>query len=93
MTIHEGKLWCSNSGRITCAEHGGGYFTSHLATSSKIRRITTPLDVWELVSEADKEWWRQEMGKPMSCEECGAGDPKLMAHFKELGHHNHYACK
>ena len=77
----------------TCSQHGGGEFWSALQTSSKIRRITTPLDVWELVTKAEKAEWLDEMGEPMSCEECGAGDPELEAHFKEVGRHNHYQCK
>jgi hypothetical protein len=63
-------LWASNSGRIVCPEHAGAYHEAHLRAHPRARRLTTPLDAWEKMTQADRDAWLAEMGAPMTCEVC-----------------------
>lgn len=65
-------LWASNSGHITCAEHGGRYFIAYLEGHPRATRFVTPLDAWERFtpSAEEQEEWLREFGTPIGCESC-----------------------
>lgn len=63
-------LWSSNSGRVSCVQHAGTYFRQTIEAKPTVKKITTPLDVWTLVTDADREEWLRELGFPIDCETC-----------------------
>lgn len=63
-------LYASNSGRIVCRQHIGGYGQSILQRTPDVRSFITPLDAWTRVTAADMAEWLRDIGEPMTCEEC-----------------------
>jgi hypothetical protein len=66
-------LWASNGGHIACDEHLGMYGQSERRAHPRARRLITPLDVWERLTDADNDEWIREFGEPMRCESCRCG--------------------
>lgn len=62
------RYYVSNTGRTTCADHGGGYLTAALYRNPRARRIETPLDVWHLMTKTDLDELRGTY--PAICETC-----------------------
>lgn len=62
------RYWASNTGRVSCEEHGGNYLKSAVSRMPKARRIVTPLDAWERLTAREideiREW------NPQVCEGC-----------------------
>ncbi len=47
------NLYVSNSGEMSCAEHGGGYLESALRADPRATFISTALAVWQRVAVKD----------------------------------------
>lgn len=70
------RLWVSNTGRVSCDEHGGGYLNASIEQHPRRRRHETPLDAWKDVRGADKHRYDPEEIASLACEE-----PRCRAHL------------
>lgn len=63
-------LWVSNSGRIACPSHGGGYLQAAVQQSPRRKTHITPLDHWTQVDALMQQVSHEEYGETMTCETC-----------------------
>jgi len=55
-------LWVSNTGRVACWNHGGGYLLDAVKRDPQATGHATPLDAWTRLPRAMVD---------LPCEECG----------------------
>lgn len=72
-------LWTDLGGSLYCLEHAGGYLQAAVEARPKARSHSTPITVWRLVTDKDRDEW-DSYGDlpPMTCERCretGLPDP------------------
>lgn len=61
-------FWADTNGRIVCENHGGNYLQSAIASKPKAKKHSTPITIWEKLSEDEVQEvrsWNAEV-----CETC-----------------------
>ena len=63
-------IFVSNTGRMTCKDHGGMYLRGELNARPKANYIVTPLDAWQRLSEFEAASLRNDLDILELCDIC-----------------------
>ena len=55
MTGTKTQLWSDLGGMVACRDHLGGYATYALEDNPRLRKIETPITVWQKLTKTDLE--------------------------------------